>query len=123
MTTSAYPALTTAQKIFKQLVWDPGIKAGELYFETQVPIFAAPVLKALEEGVVDELSDYFYSQFVALIDVTAIRLVNAAHQVAYDQASIKLAIIAHEVGIDSPTFQEARDAAKLDLSKFLHIGP
>lgn len=118
MTNVAYKPLSAAERIFKDLIWTPGVLAGELAIEGAVPFFALPVIKNIEEGVVNALSDWFFNQFILLIDVTAIRLVNAAHQAAYDSASLQLKVIAYDNGIDSDEFKKARDAAKLALSKF-----
>lgn len=122
MTTSAYKPLTAAEQIFKDLVWDPGIKTGELALEGVVPFFALPVVSTLEEGVINELSDWLYNQFVLLVDVTTIRLVNTILQAAYEDSSIGLAVLAQEKGIDSDEFKTARIQALADLSSFTRFG-
>lgn len=122
MGTVAYRPLTVAEQVFKDLLWTPGIRAGELALEGAVPFLAFPVINAIEDVVIDAISDYLFNQFITLIDVTAIKLVNAAHQAAFDRASITLKIIAHDKGIDSPEFQKAREDAKLALSQFVRFG-
>lgn len=121
MTTSAYAPLTQAEKIFKDLIWDPVFRLGEGYLEGVAPFFALPIVRTLEEGVINEISDYIFSNLALIIDVTAIRLINAAHQSAYDTASVELAIVAQESGIESDAFKQARDAAKVALSNFTRL--
>lgn len=47
---------------------------------------------------------------------------NVAHQFEYNEQSIRLKVAAHDYGVDSPQFREARDAAKLALSHFTRFG-
>lgn len=122
MGTVAYKPLTIAEQVFKDLVWTPGLLAGELTLEGAVPFFNIPVLKDLERGIIEELSDWLYSQLCLLVDVNAIRLVNAAHQTAYLSASLRLKVLAMDHGLDSKEFKYARDAARLALSEFTRFG-
>ena len=122
MSEIAFKPLTTAEQVFKDLVWTPAILAGELALEDAVPFFALPGIRTIEEGLINIFTDWLYNQFVLLVDVTAIRLVNAEHQAEYDKASLELKIIAIDKGIDSDEFKKAREAAKLALSKFTNIG-
>lgn len=121
MTTTAYKTLTTVEQVFKDLVWNPAIKAGEIALEGEVPFFALPVISSIEEGAINIITDWLYNQLVLLVDVAAIRLVNAAHQEAYDEASERLKIIAIDKGIDSDEFKKAREQAKIEMSKFTNI--
>lgn len=122
MTDSAYPGLTTAEKIFKELIWDPAIKGGELALETYVPFFALPVIKQIDEITIGTITDWIYSQIVLAVDIVAIKLVNAEHQAAYESASLKLKIIALEKGNTSNEYLQARTDALAALSKFTHFG-
>lgn len=123
MGTVAYRPLTEAEQIFKSLIWDPMIKAGEVWIEGSVPFLALPVVKQLDEAAINALTDALFNQMVMLVDVTAIKLVNAAHQAAYDSASEQLAVIADEQGISSDAFKKAQDAALASLAQFTHMGP
>lgn len=122
MSTTAFRSLTAAEQIFHDLIWMPALKAGETVLEGWAPLLALPVLKQVDEFVIEQVAEYLFSQLVTLIDVTAIRLVNAEHQVAYDQASLKLKVIAHDQGINSDAFKAARDDAKKALSQFVRFG-
>lgn len=121
MSDSPFPALTTAEHVFKDLVWDPMIKAGETWIETEAPVFSAPILKQIEEGTLNEITDYMYSMIVEFIDVTAIRLVNAAHQSAFDHQSLQLKIVAQESGVGSDAYKAQRTKALAALSAFTHF--
>jgi len=122
MTTSAFKNLTIAEKIFKDLIWDTGILAGELAIEGAVPFLALPVISTLERTIIHELSDWLFNQFVLLVDVAAIHLVNAEHQRAFDSASVKMKVIALDQGLNSPEYRKARTDATATLSKFVHFG-
>lgn len=122
MTTSAYAPLTVAQQIFKDLIWTPMIQAGETYIEAEVPALALPVVKQLDEYTINAVTDYAFNALMLVIDVEVIKLVNSAHQSAYDSASVQLLIVAQEKGITSDEFIKARDAAALALSAFTRFG-
>lgn len=122
MTTSAYAPLTNAEQIFYDLVWSPMVKAGESYLEVQIPILNAPIIKQVDEAVLEGIANYTFQQFKLLIDTTTIKLINSAHQSAYDTASLQLMIIAQESGIDSNDYKAARASALLALSQFSQYG-
>lgn len=122
MSDVAFKPLTEAEKLFKELVWNPGVALGEKALEGYVPFFTLPVIRSLEEGTINLISDWLYSQFVLAIDITAIKFVNAEHQAAYEKASLQLKIIAHESGVDSDAFRKATEDAKASLASFVHFG-
>lgn len=121
MSDSAFRKLTLIEQMFKDLIWDPGIRAGQISLEGELPFFALPGIKQIEEGVIRELSDWVFYQFVLSVDLAAIKLVNHEHQSAYDSASEHLSIVAIEKGIDSDEFKKAREDAKIALSRFTHF--
>jgi hypothetical protein len=123
MPISAYPALTTAEQIFKDLVWTPAILAGETWLEAEVPALNLPGLKQLDEEAIKALSNWLFSQVVLVIDIETIQLVNSEHQSAYDKASEALAVIAEENGVKSDEYKKAQSAALAELSRFTRIGP
>lgn len=122
MTTSAYASLTAAQQIFKDLIWTPMIQAGETYIETAVPALSLPVVKQLDEYTINAITDMAFNSLMLVIDVEAIKLVNSAHQSAYDTASVQLLIVAQEKGIASSEYSQALSAAAAALSKFTRFG-
>lgn len=121
MTTSVDQTLTQIEQVFKDLVWDPMIKAGESWLEVNVPFFALPVIKQVEEETVKLATDALYKQIVLIVDVTAIRLKNSAHQSAYESASIAVVIAAQTNGVESPEYAKAKEDALAALSKFAAI--
>lgn len=111
----AYKNLTLAEQIFKALVWDNAIKALKAY----VTFLSWPIISQ----IVDMVADAVYASMVLFVDIQAIRLVNSAHQSAYDKESLRLNIVSAESGVKSKEFEDAKNAAKIALSKFVHIGP
>lgn len=122
MGTVAYRQLTAAETIFKNLIWTPMIMAGEVWIEGAVPFLALPVIKQIDEEAIKLLTDAIFNQFVLVTDITAIKLVNAVHQSAYNNAQEKLAVIADEQGVNSDAFKKEQDVALAALAKFSHIG-
>ena len=116
MTNSAYPGLTQAEDLFKTLVWDPLIKS--LAFAT----FGVSIFGSVLTYVATSFSDILYGQIRLLIDVEAIALVNAQHKIEYKNASLKLKVIAHDKGSNSPEYFKAREEAMASLAKFVSFG-
>jgi hypothetical protein len=122
MTTTAYPSLTHAQQVFKDLIWTPMVKAGETYIEGVLPILAVPVIKQLDEALIGAITDWAFRNLMLIMDVQAIKLVNSAHQSAYDSASLQLKIVAIDHGINSNEYLEACTKASAALSRFTRFG-
>jgi hypothetical protein len=122
MTTSAYAPLTSAQTVFKDLIWSPMILAGETYIEGVVPFLALPGIKQVDEATINALTDWAFNQLMLVMDVTAIKLVNATHQTAYDNASLQLRVLIEEKGLGSPEYAQAKTAALAALSLFTQFG-
>lgn len=121
MTTGVNPTLSLAEDLFRNLVWDPLVTAGLLALDTQVPVLAIWPLKNIIDGTVNAFSGYIFGQVRLIIDVTAIQLLNESHKEAYAAASEKLHIIAHDQGVDSDAFRQARASAKVTLSQFVNF--
>jgi hypothetical protein len=119
VTTQVNPQLSLAEQLFYDLAWRPLIMSGETALFTAVPFLATPGLMQVEEEVIDQISQWVFSQLRLLIDVTAIRLVNSEHQSAYDDAFVKLKILAQESGTDSQEFKDAKTKAADDLARFV----
>lgn len=122
MTTSAYAPLTASEQVFKDLIWTPMVLAGETWIEGAVPALAFPILKQLDEAAISAITDWVFNSLMLVIDVAAIRLVNSAHQSAYDTASLQLKIVVQEKGINSNEYIQARQAALTALSQFTRFG-
>lgn len=122
MTTSAYQGLTTAQTVFKDLVWTPLITVGKTALKTELPFLGLPVISTVFNGIVGLISDWIFNQMALGMDLTAIKLVNSEHQSAYDSASIQLKVVAHDKGVNSPEYAAAKQKAMEALSKFTEFG-
>ena len=121
MTTTAYPALTEAEQLFYSLCWQPMITAGENWLEIQAPFLELPVIKQLDEGTIQILTDGIYSWLCQVVDIEAIKLVNSARQSAYDSASLQLKVVAAESGVNSDAYQTALAAAIKAQSSWTNI--
>lgn len=123
MTTSAYPVLTEFENAFKTLVWTPLIKTGEAALEGAVPFLGFPIIKQLDEAVLNAVADALFYQLITFIDVTAIRLVNTELQSKWALASESLALIAKEQGANSDAYKNALSVAAADFASWVHTGP
>lgn len=121
MSTTINPTLTQAEQIFKDLLWDPMVTAGEVWIEGVVPVLALPGVEQIDEAIIQAASDAIFNQIILFIDVESIQLINTAHQTVYDNASLQLKIIAEEKGTISLEYQEALTAALIALSQFTDI--
>lgn len=100
------------------------MKALQTWLATQevtIPILNLSAIQSVQDSIIGKLSDAIYAQVVTVIDVTAIRFMDDAHQSAYEKACSKLLVIAHDKGIDSQEFINARDNAKKALSQFVAL--
>lgn len=121
MTIQTNPPLSQAEQIFKDLVWDPAVEAGQALLFSQVPFLGGPVIGTLSRSLISTISNWFFTQIKLFVDVSAIKLNNADHQAAFDKASLVLKVIAHDKGIDSNEFKAARENAKIALAKFTQL--
>lgn len=121
MTTSAFPDLTKAEQVFKALIWDNEVTAAEAALFADVPWLGVWPLGPILRYLIEHYSDRLYASIEIHLDTAAIKFVNQEHQRAYDAASERLGVIAHDDGVESPEFQKARDDAKAALSQFVHF--
>lgn len=124
MTTSVSPTLTAIETVFKDLIWTPMIKSGEVYIagmESTIPILDWAFTQDLEDDAINALTDALFNSLVLLVDVETITLLNDAHQAAYASASEQLVIIAQEQGATSAAYLQAQRAALASLSKFTQL--
>jgi hypothetical protein len=126
MSTIAFQPLTDVEKAFKAIVWDPLIKTGEVALagaQASIPVLDLPIFTELEDDAIQAITDWAFNQLVELIDVTAIKLVKAEQQSAWETASAKLEILAAEQGVNSSAYQEALATEAADFAKLVHAGP
>lgn len=121
MSDTAYPVLTTIEQVFKDIVWTPMITLGENWIEAEIPILDLPVIKQVDEAVLEKITDAIYSQICLLIDIGAIQLKDAAMQSAYDASSEKLVVIGEEQGVTSDAYKQAQVDAIAALRSFAQL--
>lgn len=120
MTTQVNPTLSADEQIFKKLVWEPFIMAGETWLFTAVPVLNAPVLGAVDKEIISIVSDYIFDKVRLLFDIGAIKFLNAEHQAAYVTASLQLKIVLQTKGVNSDEYQTALQnavAAQIALTR------
>lgn len=122
MSETAFPSLTQAELITKSLGWDVGINIGLQVAEGYVAFLRLPFIKQIFEGTVRTVGDFIFKYVRLGIDVTAIKFVNAAHESAYTKSEITLKVLAHDKGINSNEFKNARLQATLVMSQFTRFG-
>lgn len=122
MSTVAFKPLTVTEQVFYDLIWKPMIQSGESWLELHVPFLALPIIKQLDEVAIESITNAIFRQIIQVVDVTAIQLVNATHQAAYDSASEQLLIVAEEKGTQSNEYKKAQADALAALSQFVHVG-
>ncbi len=107
--------------IFKALFWDNAIQALlEALFQA-VPFLGWGPIGWLVTQIAVRAGDALFAVIRVTGNIAAIPIINEEHKKAYDRASANLQIIAHDKGIDSPEFQEARlenQKALRDLGMF-----
>lgn len=118
---SSYSPMNLAETTFKSLVWDTLLTASIADLKANVPAFNLWPLSVLTDKTAALLSNYLFDKIRLVVDVADMNMVNEAHETAYQQASIKLMIIAHDKGINSNEFIQAREDAKKALSTFVHF--
>lgn len=111
------PELSAIEKIFKSLVWDNFIK-GFLIYIFGAAIMSTPVLGDMIRAAALALGGIAYRFAVLNVDITTIKILNSQGQRAFDDASIKLAVLAHDYGEKSDEFIKARDVAARAQSQF-----
>jgi hypothetical protein len=126
MTTIAYAPLTTAETVFKTLIWTPLVVTGEVALDglqAGLPVLDLGIFQGLEDDAIQAITDAIFNQLVLFIDVTAIKLVNAELQNKWAVASESLALIAQEQGVDSDAYKNALSTAATDFASWIHTGP
>lgn len=111
--------------LFKTLVWDVLVReAINQLTKASIlsPILSWGPLNFIFTWVVLKLTDKLYVMVRMFIDVTKIRLKNAAAENAYNLASSSLKVIGINYGEDSEEFEDARLNHQDKLSKLVRFG-
>lgn len=107
MSTSTNKTLSKIEQVFYDVVWRPLFVAGEKALEYYVPFFNIPVVKQIEEGLIDKVCRDLFDQFSTFIDIEYLKLKNEKLQSTYEEASEGLAIIVAEQGVNSDAYKAA----------------
>lgn len=110
MTTEVNQPISKVEDLFKTLIWDSFVESEINSILGPIAWLLGPIVKMFTNGL--------YESIKTLIDVTLLPFINDEHKKAYDKASIELKVIAHDKGIDSPEYKDARNDAKIALSNF-----
>jgi len=117
----------TIEALFKTLVWDSLVSAltaslmGALSRVAVLSVFftwgpVAAIISYLVEAITNKL----FSLLKLAVDLEMITLQNALHHKAFQDAVVKLKVIAHDHGVDSDEFKKQREIEKQALSAFVH---
>ncbi len=109
--------------IFKILFWDTAVNAGLAALATAAPWLMVGPWGWVIRQVILKYTDLLYAGMRMVANLEAIVLINEDHRKAYDRASAELQIIAHDKGIDSPEFKEARIENQKALLEFVRFRP
>lgn len=118
MTTSVNQTLTAVETNFLNLVIVPFIQNGLPLIPYIGVAFKIPVIGTILTWGVTQAATWVYGKLTLFIDVTTIRLSNAAHQSAYEAQSENLVLIAQANGTGSPQYAQAQTTALAALSQF-----
>lgn len=105
----------------KDLLWDPLVKAATLLLFKAIPWLGWGPLGLVVGGVIGLFADQLYELAKVYIDFQRIALKNLEHMKAFDDAAVKLKIIAQGNGLDSPEYLAAREKHAKALSAFIRF--
>lgn len=109
------------QDLFKELVWHSLVKAALSRLFLAVPFLGWGPFGYVISYFAMKYADELYDAVKLLIEVEVIVFRNKEFEKSYNDASVKLHIIAKDKGIDSPEFRSARDEDKKRLSDLVRF--
>lgn len=120
MTVEVNKNLSLGEKIFKNLVFDPAVKAGltALYTNPSTSWMNIWPIKNIVDHAVYSFEDLLFTGFTLAVDVTAIKFLNGEAHDQYVKSSIDLANIANMKGENSDEYKIAMAKACADQSRF-----
>lgn len=115
--------ISDSQSIFKVLVWDTemNVVLSALFANPNTAWMGIWPFRPLITALVSLIGNAIYEKTTLYVDIGAIKFLNDKQQKAFDEATTKLAVIAHDKGTDSDEFKQAREQAKIDMSNFTRI--
>ena len=113
--------LELLKNLFKSLVWDNLVKTAISKVFIAVPFLALGPLGKLTSWLLTKFAKKLYLQFEEVVDLKHIVYLNKDLRKEFDRASVKLKILAREVGIESNEFKKARKEHEKQLAAFVHF--
>jgi hypothetical protein len=107
--------------LFKSMVWDAMVRLLLTRLFAAIPFLGFGPIGIVVGWIAGYLSSALYNVIKEFIDFGLIAFKNAEHKRAFDDASVKLGLIARDKGINSPEFKVARDAQKARLADFVRF--
>lgn len=114
--------MATLEDIFKSLVWDNLTRAALTALFAAAPYLAWWPLSMVITMIVTGISNKLFAVLKLTVNLEVISFKNLAHQKAYDDAAVKLKVLAIDHGADSPEYLKARESAKADFSQYVRFG-
>lgn len=110
------------QDVFKELVWDGFVRASIASLFAAVPFLTWGPLGFLITTVVMLFTDRLYAAVKMTVDLEVIVFKNKQFESAFDNAAIKLKVVAVDYGGDSSQYKAARIEHQKALSQFVRFG-
>ena len=106
---------------FKEILWDSLVKAAIARLFIVAPFLGYGPIGVLVSYIITKYSDIFYAVLKLSLNLEQIAVNNEELRIAYNDAAVKLHIIAKDKGIDSSEFKEFRNESKKALSAFVRF--
>lgn len=111
-----------AGDLFKELVWKAIVKAATSALISAIPWLGAGPMGIITGMLVGIFGDFIYAQLKGVYDFEAIGFKNEAHRREFEDASLKLKLVAKTHGVGSVEFIAAREVHRAELAKFVKFG-
>jgi hypothetical protein len=122
MSDVANPTLSLIEDLIKKGLWDVLVRAKLEALFIAAPWLNIWPLRQITTGLAQLVTDDLFNEFRKWVDVTALPIINLELRKKFDQAAVTLAVIAHEKGIESPEFLNARETAHEAFARFVRYG-
>lgn len=116
--TTTNQAATVADQAIKALIFDVAVKAAELEIVTAVPILGAPVLKQINEALLNFIAQKIYEQLA--IGATFVIIDKQTNQEAADAHAAKDKLTAALTAGSQAEIDQATEDFKDAFSKLVH---
>jgi hypothetical protein len=114
-------AEVNSNDLFKDLVWSAIVKAATAALIRAIPFLGMGPMGAVTGLIVGLFGDFLYAQLKDVYNFHSIGIANETHRREFDNAGIKLKLLARDKGIESNEFKEAKKRYGDDLAKFIRF--